>query len=273
MAEDQKYPESARYSLALSNPELTRYALMAADAVRSEATEWSMAGISSGARVADIGCGPGAVLRLLAEHVGSGGSVTGVDADPTAVSIAQEQVAGLAHARVRVGRADATGLEPETHRVVMCRHVLAHNGGLESAIVGHLASLTEPGGCVYLVDIDATALRVMPSDPDEADLWERYQAFHRARGNDLSVGLRLGDLLTDAGLSVETYAWLAPARHIEPGFRPPSWAAREAMVADGFATQADVERWGAAFARIDGAERRPWVFPPTLVAVGRRTTA
>lgn len=43
-------------------------------------------------------------------------------------------------------------------------------------------------------------------------------------------------------------------------------------MADGFATEADVERWGAAFARIDAAERRPWVFPPTLVAVGRRAT-
>jgi len=226
MREDQHDPESARYSLALSDPELARYALMAADAVRSEAADWAMAGIAPGARIADIGCGPGAVLRLLAEHVGPGGSVTGVDADPAAVAIALEQVAGLAHAKVRVGRADATGLEPEKHRV-----------------------------------------------PDEQDLWERYQAFHRARGNDLSVGLRLGDLLTDAGLSVETYAWLAPARRIEPGFRPPSWAAREAMVADGFATEADVERWGAAFARIDAAERRPWVFPPTLVAVGRQSTA
>jgi SAM-dependent methyltransferase len=272
MGEDQNVAESARYSLALSDPELTRYALMAADAVRSEAAEWSMAGVSPGARVADIGCGPGAVLRLLAEHVGSGGSVTGVDADPAAVSIALEQVAGLPHAQVRMGRADATGLEPDRHRVVMCRHVLAHNGGLETAIVAHLASLAEPGGCVYLVDIDATALRVTPSDADEADLWARYQAFHRARGNDLSVGLRLGDLLTDAELSVETYAWLAPARRILPGFRPPSWAAREAMVAEGFATEADVERWGAAFARIDAAEHRPWVFPPTLVAVGRRAT-
>jgi len=270
LREDQNDAESARYSLALSDPELARYALMAADAVRSEAAEWSMAGISPGARIADIGCGPGAVLRLLAEHVGSGGSVTGVDADPAAVAIALEQVAGLAHAQVRAGQADATGLEPGRHRVVMCRHVLAHNGGREAAIVAHLASLAEPGGCVYLVDIDATALRVTPSDPDEQDLWERYQAFHRARGNDLSVGLRLGDLLSDAGLSVETYAWLAPARRIEPGFRPPSWAAREAMVADGFANAADVERWEAAFARIDAADRRPWVFPPTLVAVGRR---
>jgi hypothetical protein len=44
------------------------------------------------------------------------------------------------------------------------------------------------------------------------------------------------------------------------------------MVAEGFATEADVERWGAAFARIDAAEHRPWVFPPTLVAVGRRAS-
>jgi SAM-dependent methyltransferase len=258
------------YSLAISEQELTRYARMAADAARGEVAEWSSAGIVAGARVADIGCGPGAVLRLLAEQVGTSGSVIGIDADPAAASIARQQVAGLRNSEIRVGKADATGLVPGGYDVVMCRHVLAHNGGSEGAIVGHLASLVAPGGCVYLVDIDATAMRVSPSDPDEHDLWERYQEFQRARGNDLSVGLLLGDLLDEVGLTVETYAWCSPALRVLPGARPPSWAAREAMVAEGFATEADVERWEAAFDRLDAVEQRPWMFPPGLVAIGRR---
>jgi len=269
--EDRNYsPGVASYSLKLSEQELTRYRMMAASAADNEAAEWSAAGIAPGARIADVGCGPGAVLRLLAERVGADGQAVGIDADPSAVAVAREQTAGLPQARVQAGQADATGLEPGAYDVVMCRHVLAHNGGREAAIVVHLASLAATGGCVYLVDVDATALRFTSVGPELQDLNERYQEFHRARGSDLSVGLRLGDLLNDAGLTIERYACRAPVLRVPPGMRPPSWAARDEMLAAGFATEADIKRWEDAFARLDSAERRPWLFPANFVAIGRR---
>jgi SAM-dependent methyltransferase len=261
---------TASYSLKLSEQELLRYRMMAAGAADNEAAEWTVAGILPGARIADVGCGPGAVLRLLAERAGAEGQAVGVDADSSAVAMARQQVAGLPQAEVQVGHAENTGLEPGRYDVIMCRHVLAHNGGREAAIVTHLASLAATGGCVYLVDVDATALRLTPSLPELQDLGERYREFHRARGNDLSVGLRLGDLLTDAGLSVERYVCRAPVLRVPPGMRPPSWAARDEMVSEGFATDADVKRWEDAFTRLDSAERRPWLFPAAFVAIGRR---
>lgn len=265
------HPETASYSLRLSEQELLRYRMMAASAADNEAAEWLAAGIVPGARIADVGCGPGAVLRLLAERAGSGGHAVGIDADPAAVAMAGQQVAGLPQAWVQAGQADATGLEPGAYDVVMCRHVLAHNGGREAAIVAHLASLAADGGCVYLVDVDATALRLTPGDPDLDDLNQRYRDFHRARGNDLSVGLRVGDLLAGAGLTVERYVCRAPVLRLPPGMRPPSWAARDEMAAAGFASGADIRRWDDAFARLDSAEHRPWLFPATFVAIGRRT--
>jgi hypothetical protein len=63
---------------------------------------------------------------------------------------------------VRQGRAEATGLAAGSLAVVLLRHVLAHNGGAEDTIVGHLASLVRPGGCLYLVDADLSAIRVVP---------------------------------------------------------------------------------------------------------------
>jgi SAM-dependent methyltransferase len=208
-------------------------------------------------------------LQLLAERVGASGQAVGVDADPSAVAIARQQTAGLPQARVQVGQADATGLEPGAWDVVMCRLVLAHNGGREASIVAHLASLAASGGCVYLVDTDAFALRYTASEPELQRLQQRYWDFHRAKGNDLSVGMRLGDLLTDAGLTVERYACRAPVLRVPPGIRPPSWAARDDMVAAGFATEADIKRWEEAFARLDTAEHRPWLFPASFVAIGR----
>jgi SAM-dependent methyltransferase len=269
MDERRAGPPGARYSLQLTGQELARYRMMARGAAENESSEWTSAGVVPGASIADVGCGPGAVTRVLAERVGGEGSVTGVDADPKAVAYAQEEVKDHPQAAVRVGQADATGLEPGRYDVVMCRHVLAHNGGREEAIVSHLASLAAPRGSVYLVDVDGTALRITWVDADLKDLLDRYRELHEARGNDISVGLRLGDLLLGAGLSVERFACRAPVIRLMPGLRPPAWAATTEMVAEGIATDEDVERWSRAFARLDAAETRPWLFPAAFVAIGR----
>jgi SAM-dependent methyltransferase len=259
------------YALRLSEGERDRYRFMAEIAVAEEVAHWTSAGITTGARVADVGCGPGAILARLADAVGPSGVAIGVDQDPDAVAFAQEETGARPQVSAQVGAADATGLEPGFFDTVMCRHVLAHNGGREAAIVRHLAALVRPGGCVYLVDVDLTIVRFHPPDPD-LDFTEAYAAFHAARGNDPSVGLRLGALLEDARLTVERYHWSNPVMRTPPGMRPPPWAAREAMVAEGFATPGDLERWDAAFKRQDALVQRPWTFIPGFVAFGRRPT-
>ena len=80
---------SSTYALRLSDDELGRYRMMAARARAEEGDLWALAGIVPGARVADVGCGPGAMLVTLAEVVGSTGQVVGVDADPAAVAAAR----------------------------------------------------------------------------------------------------------------------------------------------------------------------------------------
>lgn len=60
---------------------------------------------------------------------------------------------------------------------------------------------------------------------------------------------------------------------LPPGARHPSWVGRDALVADGLATEEDVERWNAAFVRNDALQPRPVTFVPMFVAFGRRPTA
>jgi tRNA A58 N-methylase Trm61 len=52
---------------------------MAARAVEHEADLWDTAGISTGAVVVDLGCGPGAFLAALAARAAPSGTVVGVD--------------------------------------------------------------------------------------------------------------------------------------------------------------------------------------------------
>ena len=258
------------YALRPSEAEVERYAMMARAARESEADLWAAAGIGAGASVADVGCGPGALFPALVDAVGADGKVAGVDGDPAAVALSQALVAanGWPNVTAQVGRADATGLPADSFDVVMMRHVLAHNGPTEQAIVDHLARLVRPGGHVYLVDVFGEAIAVVPSDPDLDELDATYRRFHAARGNDLRTGLRLETLLTRAGLEVVAYRGWFNIVKPQGAMRPPSWAACEAMVAAGFATQDDVSRWDAALTRL--MAQQPTVFASLFGAIGRR---
>jgi SAM-dependent methyltransferase len=265
-------PGDRGYALALDEGEVTRYRLLAEQARAAEADLWELAGITPGAEVADVGCGPGAMLPALADAVGPGGRVRAVDADPEAVAAARALVAavGAGNVTVEQARADHTGLAPGSVDVVMVRHVLAHNGGAEDAIVAHLAARLRPGGCLYLVDVDGTAFRTLPEHPDLADLIDRYQAFRAARGDDNQAGLRLAERLARAGLEVVEFRGRYAVMRPPPEVRPPPWAAREAMVQAGMATAEDVARWDRAFRQVAALPDPPTVFMPLFHAVGRR---
>ncbi|MDP9116388.1 MAG: methyltransferase domain-containing protein [Actinomycetota bacterium] len=260
------------YALAISEVEVARYQMMAATAVVLEAGQLREAGIVEGAVVADIGCGPAAMSVALAAQVGPTGRVIGIERDEQALATARGLVAqtSATNVELRAGTATTTGIAPGSVDVAMMRHVLAHNGGHEQDIVDHVATLPRPGGTVYLVDSDLTGIRILDADPDLDDMSDKYIRFHANRGNDPSVGLRLGKLLQAAGLELTTFTGTYNIVSFAPGMRPPAWAAREAMLAEGAATVDDIQRWDAAFQRTDEAAGRPLVFAPAFVATGRK---
>ena len=108
------------YPLRLSPEERARYRHMAETARAGESAEWAAAGIGPGGRVADVGCGPGATLRLLAETVGPDGAADGVDHDPGAVAAAAEEIAGLTQASVRVGTSLIGSIRPRPRSISTC---------------------------------------------------------------------------------------------------------------------------------------------------------
>jgi SAM-dependent methyltransferase len=272
-AGDSSHDVTNDYLLTLSDDEVVRYRLMADQARADEAELWRMAGLGEGATVADIGCGPGALLATWAEAVSPTGHVYGVDGDASAVATATALIAanGLQRVTVRQGRADRTGLAAGTFDLVVLRHVLAHNGGAEDAIVGHLATLLRPGGCAYLVDIDAAAMRFEPEDPDIVDLLDRYIGFHTKLGNDMQAGRKLGDRLARAGLDVIFFEPRHQVVPLPPGLRGAAWAARDALVTAGLATADDIARWDAAYVRLDARPERPTGHLTMYVGIGRKS--
>jgi ubiquinone/menaquinone biosynthesis C-methylase UbiE len=261
------------YALRLSETEIARYRLMAQNAQAREADVWRLAGFVAGARVADVGCGPGALLPALSECVGPDGSVEALDGDADAVAAAQALVdaAGLANATVRQGRAEDSGLAAGAFDAVMVRHVLAHNGSTAQAIVRHLARSVRVGGSVLLVDVDMTAMRLRPEEESISSLMDSYAQFQVQRGAALRVGLHLDELLEGAGLEVVAYQGVADVMTLPPGVRGPGWAAREAMVASGVVTQEQVAGWGRRFDELESSGAKITVFAPRYLAVGRRS--
>jgi SAM-dependent methyltransferase len=264
----------ADYSLTLSDSEIQRYRLMADAAERRERELWAAAGAGPGARIADVGCGPGAVAVRLAQLAAPDGAVWAVDRDGDALAVASA-LAERSGVPVHVGpgSAERTGLDAGTFDLVMMRHVLAHNGGHEQAIVDHLATLARPGGgTVYLVDIDISSSGLRNAPPAFDEMHELYGELHRRRGDDLNIGARLDEVLVAAGLDVVAFEGHIDVVTPPPGMRGPAWAAREALVAEGLAGPDDIARWDAAFqeAEKEGSGRRRF-FAANFVAVGRRS--
>jgi SAM-dependent methyltransferase len=265
-------PGATEYALQLSPAELERYRMMAEAARNAETDLWQLAGIVPGAVVADVGCGPGAMFPAIVESVGATGRVVGVDGVAGTVAQAQALVDayGWPNVSVQQGKADDTGLPAASFDAVMMRHVLAHNGPREQQIVDHLATLPKPGGHVYLVDVHGAALYTRPEDPDVSELNAAYNRFHAEQGNDLKTGLRLDELVRAAGLEVVDYRGWYNIIHRVGNMRPPSWAARDAMVAAGVIRAADLPRYEAALERLVAAQ--PTIFAPVFGAVGRRSS-
>jgi SAM-dependent methyltransferase len=213
------------------------------------------------------------MLSVLADLVGLAGWVLGLDWDEQAVALAQVLIAelGLSNVSVRRGAAEAIGMESASFDVVMMRHVLAHNGRTEQAIVDHAASLLRPGGCVYLVDTNGPAMFMRGLNADLADMSEKYLEFHARRGNDLRTGLRLDLLAEAAGLETIAYrGWIRVTTLPANAGGGPAWAAKEAMLADGVITEADIRRWERALQHQAADGRALTVFPSVLGLSARR---
>lgn len=174
-------------------------------------------GLQPGQTALDLGCGPRGILDLLAEAVGPGGRVVGLDADPAHVTAARQFAfsQGLANVEVLAGDARRTGLRPESFDLVHTRTLLVTIPE-PAEVVAEMASLARPGGLVASQEADAEFSICYPPLPE----WDRLLALFRASfpraGADLRLGRRLPELFREAGLTdvgAAVYAASYPAGH------------------------------------------------------------
>lgn len=210
--------ERADYSLGVDDAERARLLAQCAMHAAEAALLLDRIGVGPGAHVLDLGCGPLGVLDLLAERVGGGGRVVGVDREERYLAMARSELdaRGLADVELAAGDATGTGLAAGSFDLVHERLVL-NNVPDPGAVVAEMVRLTRPGGCVALQDVDWLTWRCLPEHPD----WERLaRAVAAVWSGDVHLGRRAPALLRAAGLvDVQVVPHLRVFRSGEPYHR------------------------------------------------------
>lgn len=166
-----------------------------------EATERALrkAGLSSGMHCLDAGCGPGEVMRLMREKVGSLGHVTGVDIDG---AIGAEALAALTSAyggNIAFHKADlmTDAIPGAPFDLVFARFVLFHQKQ-KVEFLQKMWSLTKPGGTLLVMDHDIVTATAWPEfiRPIGSFIFDTFGK----SGIDPSVGRHLPQLYEAAGI-------------------------------------------------------------------------
>lgn len=158
--------------------------------------------VTPGARILDVGCGPGTITADFARLVGHGGHVLGIDPAPEVIALARQQhaPAGAGNLQFAVGDIMNTYLAEPAYDVVHAHQVLQHLRDPIAAL-RQMRRLTRPGGLVAIRDADYAAMTWHPQ-PAGLDRWlATYRALARRNGAEPDAGRRLLGWAQQAGFA------------------------------------------------------------------------
>jgi ubiquinone/menaquinone biosynthesis C-methylase UbiE len=152
-----------------------------------------------GARLLDVGCGPGTVTIDLAARLGTG-EVVGVDTSSAVVEIAQKAAAeaGAANVTFRVADAYELPFPDDAFDIVHAHQVLQHLTDPIAAL-REMRRVTRPGGLVAVRDADYTGMTWYPPSSGLDEWLALYHEVTQANGAEANAGRRLLSWVLEAG--------------------------------------------------------------------------
>ncbi|MEF2279153.1 class I SAM-dependent methyltransferase [Deinococcus sp. YIM 134068] len=200
------------YALGSSDQEIARLDGQAASIEAATRLLLRAAGVGPGMRVLDLGTGLGHVAGLVAELVGPGGQVVGLDTSVKLLEVARTRAAD--HPQVTYVQGDVRNWrDAEPFDAVVGRLILFH---LPDAVevLRHQLTALRPGGLMLVLDFDLGSSRAEPAVPLVTQTLEWVDAAFRSAGANPVMGTGLAMLLEGAGLAdVQTFGiqgYLAP---------------------------------------------------------------
>jgi ubiquinone/menaquinone biosynthesis C-methylase UbiE len=165
------------------------------------------AGLRPGGRAIDVGCGPLGMLPVLAEQVGPGGTVVGLDMNADALRQAREVLDHLGYPAVKLVEAEINSLDPEVVAaygpidLAFCRLVLMYQVD-PAATLRQIGTLVRPGGRILAADVlyDPHYPCYDPPVPAAERIMRLFFALVERKGGTVDIALRYDQLCERAGL-------------------------------------------------------------------------
>ena len=142
--------------------------------------------------IADLGCGTGHLLPLLAS---TGAQVTGIDREEAMLTVARDRIASLDNVRLRAGLLGEVPLADGSVDLTTVAFVLHHIRNLQP-VFADVARVLAPGGRAVLVDMVAH---------DRTDFCKTMGHVHQGFSE-----AQIGQLAAGAGLEMTRFATLPP---------------------------------------------------------------
>jgi arsenite methyltransferase len=136
----------------------------AGDAVRRRRLVRVALGAGPGDAILDVGCGPGFYCSELAEEVGPGGTVVGIDSAPAMLELAVRRCERQPNVTFRQGGATSLPVQDAAFDGAICVQVLEYVEDVPAALA-ELHRALRPGGRLVVWDIDWATVSWHSEDP------------------------------------------------------------------------------------------------------------
>jgi len=202
------------------------------------------AGIRSGMKCLEIGCGSGDVAFDLARIVGPDGTVVATDIDEIKLRLARQEADRNQLSNLEFRLADILDDELENFDLVHARFVLTHLANPRKALEKVRRSLN-PGGVLAVEDVDFRGHFCHPEYAAFSRYVELYTKTAQRKGADPNIGPRLPELLIKTGFErvqinlVQLAALSDDSKQMAPLTME---NIADSVLAEGLASPAEVER-------------------------------
>jgi ubiquinone/menaquinone biosynthesis C-methylase UbiE len=208
----------------------------------------------AGARVLDVGCGPGTITLDIAGRVAPG-RVLGIDPAADVIAAAGESASGVDNVEFATGDVYALDFPDASFDVVHAHQVLQHLPDPIGAL-REMRRVCKPDGIVAARDSDYSAFTWYPLDPRLVAWLALYERIARANRGEPEAGRHLLEWANAAGFSAvqpgaSAWCYATPDQRTWWGDlwadRMTTSAIAEQAEREGFATRADLEDMAAAW--------------------------
>jgi SAM-dependent methyltransferase len=170
--------------------------------------------LPANARLLEVGCGSGAITRVLAERAGIA-AIVAVDPSPVFLAKACELAAGYRHVAFQLGDVRALEFEEGVFDGAVAHTCLTHVPGPDQAL-RELFRVLRPGGTLAVFDGDYASTTLACGDGDP--LQSCADAAMAALVNDRWLARRLPALVRGAGFEIGRFDGHAYVQSVEPSY-------------------------------------------------------